>query len=76
MTFILFCPTRADSTNTVCKIIILRNIDTQLFFVGGTNIGSAVATSINLTNSSEPMGEASAAPHYKMEPAQDLYYQV
>lgn len=47
-----------------------------ILFSGGTNIGTAVATSINLTNSSEPMGEGSVAPHYKMEPSQEMYYQV
>ncbi|XP_066258841.1 segmentation protein cap'n'collar isoform X1 [Euwallacea similis] len=44
--------------------------------LGGT-IGNAVATSMNLTNSSEPMGEPSAAPHYKLEPPSSdmMYYQ-
>nr|CAH7717556.1 unnamed protein product [Callosobruchus chinensis] len=43
--------------------------------IGGTNLGNAVATSMNLTNSSEPMGESSSAPHYKLEPSHDVYYQ-
>lgn len=45
--------------------------------LGGT-IGNAVATSMNLTNSSEPMGESSTAPHYKLEPPSNdmMYYQV
>ncbi|XP_018578767.1 segmentation protein cap'n'collar isoform X1 [Anoplophora glabripennis] len=42
--------------------------------LGGTNLGSAVATSMNLTNSSEPMGEPSTAPHYKLEPSHDVVY--
>nr|CAI5826840.1 unnamed protein product [Callosobruchus analis] len=42
--------------------------------LGGTNLGNAVATSMNLTNSSEPMGESSSAPHYKLEPAHDVVY--
>lgn len=41
--------------------------------LGGT-IGNAVATSMNLTNSSEPMGEPSSAPHYKLEPSNDMMY--
>ncbi|KAF7287804.1 NFE2 like bZIP transcription factor cap-n-collar isoform X2 [Rhynchophorus ferrugineus] len=40
---------------------------------GGT-IGNAVATSMNLTNSSEPMGEPSSAAHYKLEPSDDMMY--
>lgn len=44
--------------------------------IGGTNLGNAVATSMNLTNSSEPMGESSSAHHYKLEPNHDvMYYQ-
>lgn len=42
--------------------------------LGGTNLGNAVATSMNLTNSSEPMGEANAAPHYKVEPGPEMMY--
>ncbi|VEN51713.1 unnamed protein product [Callosobruchus maculatus] len=42
--------------------------------LGGTNLGNAVATSMNLTNSSEPMGESSSAPHYKLEPSHDVVY--
>lgn len=42
--------------------------------LGGTNLGNAVATSMNLTNSSEPMGESSTAPHYKLEPSHDMMY--
>lgn len=42
--------------------------------IGGTNLGNAVATSMNLTNSSEPMGEANAAPHYKVEPTHEMMY--
>ncbi|XP_060516448.1 segmentation protein cap'n'collar isoform X2 [Cylas formicarius] len=41
--------------------------------LGGT-IGNAVATSMNLTNSSEPMGESSSAPHYKLEPSNEMMY--
>ncbi|KAL1492850.1 hypothetical protein ABEB36_011030 [Hypothenemus hampei] len=41
--------------------------------LGGT-IGNAVATSMNLTNSSEPMGEPSTAPHYKLEPSNEMMY--
>ncbi|XP_019764922.1 segmentation protein cap'n'collar isoform X2 [Dendroctonus ponderosae] len=41
--------------------------------LGGT-ISNAVATSMNLTNSSEPMGEPSSAPHYKLEPSNDMMY--
>ncbi|XP_044764903.1 segmentation protein cap'n'collar isoform X2 [Coccinella septempunctata] len=44
--------------------------------LGGTNLGNAVATSMNLTNSSEPMGESSSGHHYKLEPNHDaMYYQ-
>ncbi|KAK9695215.1 bZIP Maf transcription factor [Popillia japonica] len=45
--------------------------------LGGTNLGNAVATSMNLTNSSEPMGEPTSTPHYKIEPSHDMigYYQ-
>ncbi|CAH0561854.1 unnamed protein product [Brassicogethes aeneus] len=42
--------------------------------LGGTNLGNAVATSMNLTNSSEPMGDSTAAPHYKLEPTHDMMY--
>ncbi|CAH1256146.1 unnamed protein product [Diabrotica balteata] len=42
--------------------------------LGGTNFGSAVASSMNLTNSSEPMGESSNTPHYKLEPSHDMVY--
>lgn len=32
---------------------------------------------MNLTNSSEPMGEPNSTPHYKLEPSHDMmYYQV
>ncbi|CAH1121029.1 unnamed protein product [Ceutorhynchus assimilis] len=41
--------------------------------LGGT-ISNAVATSMNLTNSSEPMGEPSSAHHYKMESSNDMMY--
>ncbi|XP_043794432.1 segmentation protein cap'n'collar isoform X2 [Apis laboriosa] len=40
---------------------------------GSSNLGSAVATSMNLTNSSEPMGAESGAA-YKSEPADMMYY--
>ncbi|XP_044018765.1 segmentation protein cap'n'collar-like isoform X2 [Aphidius gifuensis] len=41
--------------------------------VGGpSNLGSAVATSMNLTNSSEPMGSENSA--YKSEPSDMMYY--
>ncbi|KAG5899706.1 hypothetical protein JTB14_030098 [Gonioctena quinquepunctata] len=42
--------------------------------LGGSNLVNAVATSMNLTNSSEPMGESSSAPHYKLEPSHDMVY--
>ncbi|KAF5294494.1 hypothetical protein FQR65_LT01620 [Abscondita terminalis] len=42
--------------------------------IGGTNLGNAVATSMNLTNSSEPMGEPNHATHYKIEPTHDIMY--
>ncbi|CAG9816572.1 unnamed protein product [Phaedon cochleariae] len=49
----------------------------KILFAGGPNLVNAVATSMNLTNSSEPMGESSSAPHYKLEPSHDMvYYQV
>lgn len=45
--------------------------------LGGTNLGNAVATSMNLTNSSEPMGEPNTGGHYKLEPSHEMmYYQV
>ncbi|XP_018341939.1 PREDICTED: segmentation protein cap'n'collar isoform X1 [Trachymyrmex septentrionalis] len=40
---------------------------------GSSNLGSAVATSMNLTNSSEPMGAESGAS-YKSEPNDIMYY--
>ncbi|XP_011254804.1 segmentation protein cap'n'collar isoform X6 [Camponotus floridanus] len=40
---------------------------------GSSNLGSAVATSMNLTNSSEPMGAESGAT-YKSEPNDMMYY--
>ncbi|KAK2584088.1 hypothetical protein KPH14_006531 [Odynerus spinipes] len=40
---------------------------------GSSNLGSAVATSMNLTNSSEPMGAESGAA-YKSEPSEMMYY--
>ncbi|XP_015189626.1 PREDICTED: segmentation protein cap'n'collar isoform X2 [Polistes dominula] len=40
---------------------------------GSSNLGSAVATSMNLTNSSEPMGAESNAA-YKSEPTDIMYY--
>ncbi|XP_076669139.1 NFE2 like bZIP transcription factor cap-n-collar isoform X3 [Andrena cerasifolii] len=40
---------------------------------GASNLGSAVATSMNLTNSSEPIGAESGAA-YKSEPADMMYY--
>lgn len=39
---------------------------------GPSNLGSAVATSMNLTNSSEPMGQDNSA--YKSEPNNMIYY--
>ncbi|XP_065166465.1 segmentation protein cap'n'collar isoform X1 [Atheta coriaria] len=43
--------------------------------IGGTNMGNAVATSMNLTNSSEPMADTVAGSIYKVEPtAHDMYY--
>ncbi|XP_023316128.1 segmentation protein cap'n'collar isoform X4 [Trichogramma pretiosum] len=41
---------------------------------GASNLGSAVATSMNLTNSSEPMG-AESNTNYKAEPTDLMYYQ-
>ncbi|XP_015117175.1 segmentation protein cap'n'collar isoform X2 [Diachasma alloeum] len=44
--------------------------------VGGpSNFGSAVATSMNLTNSSEPMGPENTGA-YKSEPSDMMYYQT
>ncbi|XP_011878760.1 PREDICTED: segmentation protein cap'n'collar-like isoform X2 [Vollenhovia emeryi] len=40
---------------------------------GSSNLGSAVATSMNLTNSSEPMG-AESGTSYKSEPNDMMYY--
>ncbi|XP_076637915.1 NFE2 like bZIP transcription factor cap-n-collar isoform X1 [Colletes latitarsis] len=40
---------------------------------GSSNLGSAVATSMNLTNSSEPIGTESGAA-YKSEPTDMMYY--
>ncbi|KAG7190504.1 hypothetical protein KM043_006605 [Ampulex compressa] len=40
---------------------------------GSSNLGSAVATSMNLTNSSEPIGAESGAA-YKSEPNDMMYY--
>nr|XP_012146250.1 PREDICTED: segmentation protein cap'n'collar isoform X5 [Megachile rotundata] len=40
---------------------------------GSSNLGSAVATSMNLTNSSEPIG-AESGTTYKSEPADMMYY--
>lgn len=55
----------------------LRNfiVWTKLLTVtgGSSNLGSAVATSMNLTNSSEPMGAESGAT-YKSEPSDMMYY--
>lgn len=42
--------------------------------LGGTNLGNAVATSMNLTNNTEPMGESGAGHHYKLEPHSDMIY--
>ncbi|KAK7866382.1 hypothetical protein R5R35_009813 [Gryllus longicercus] len=41
---------------------------------GASNLGSAVATSMNLTNSSEPMGESAPGGSYKMENPHDMMY--
>lgn len=44
---------------------------------GASNLGSAVATSMNLTNSSEPMGGEHQSVNFKVENPHDLmYYQV
>lgn len=55
----------------------LRNfiVWTKLLTVtgGSSNLGSAVATSMNLTNSSEPMGAENGAS-YKSEPTDMMYY--
>lgn len=50
---------------------------TSLFIIGGSsNLGSAVATSMNLANSTEPMVDPSCA-HYKIDTPHDmLYYPV
>lgn len=37
-------------------------------------MGSAVATSMNLTNSSEPMGDSGPNGAYKMEGPHDMMY--
>ncbi|KAF5284797.1 hypothetical protein FQA39_LY04522 [Lamprigera yunnana] len=50
------------------------NASTPYSNIGGTNLGNAVATSMNLTNSSEPMGEPNHSTHYKIEPAHDMMY--
>ncbi|XP_073998362.1 NFE2 like bZIP transcription factor cap-n-collar isoform X3 [Rhodnius prolixus] len=43
--------------------------------LGGNNIGSAVATSMNLmTNSSEPMGSEAGSTTFKMENSHDMMY--
>lgn len=48
-----------------------------LFTGGASNIGSAVATSMNLTNSSEPMGSEHGSVSFKIENPHDMmYYQV
>ncbi|XP_051160355.1 segmentation protein cap'n'collar isoform X2 [Leptopilina boulardi] len=50
------------------------NATSQYHNVGGpSNLGSAVATSMNLTNSSEPMGSENGAS-YKTEPNDMMYY--
>ncbi|XP_050314139.1 segmentation protein cap'n'collar isoform X2 [Anthonomus grandis grandis] len=60
--------------------VLLHNatLPTPMGELNGTmpygNIGNAVATSMNLTNSSEPMGEPSSAPQYKLEPANEMMY--
>lgn len=55
-----------------CRII---EIITLHLFVGSSNLGSAVATSMNLTNSSEPIADGASV--FKMESPHDLmYYQV
>ncbi|XP_069679094.1 segmentation protein cap'n'collar isoform X6 [Periplaneta americana] len=41
---------------------------------GTSNLGSAVATSMNLTNSSEPMGDSGHNGAYKMEGPHDIMY--
>jgi hypothetical protein len=50
----------------------------QIFVIviagGSSNLGSAVATSMNLTNSSEPMGDNGPNGAYKMEGPHDMMY--
>uniref|UniRef100_A0A1B6DPB8 BZIP domain-containing protein n=3 Tax=Clastoptera arizonana TaxID=38151 RepID=A0A1B6DPB8_9HEMI len=41
---------------------------------GSSNLGSAVATSMNLTNSSEPMGSEHQSVNFKMETPHDMMY--
>lgn len=41
---------------------------------GSSNLGSAVATSMNLTNSSEPMGDSGPNGAYKIEGPHDMMY--
>lgn len=66
-----------DYKKKLCVIVILELVFNIFFVSAGTNLGNAVATSMNLTNSSEPMAESSAGTHYKLEPSHDMmYYQV
>ncbi|KAK5639051.1 hypothetical protein RI129_011543 [Pyrocoelia pectoralis] len=50
------------------------NASTPYSNMGGTNLGNAVATSMNLTNSSEPMDGPNPGTHYKVEPTHDMMY--
>jgi len=52
-----------------------KNTNTIFIYCSGPppNLGSAVASSMHLTNSSDPMGDPSS--HYKMiEPSHDMMY--
>lgn len=55
----------------------MLNNNVMYLIIGGTNLGSAVATSMNLTNSTEPMGEPNCGSHFKIDTPHDmLYYSV
>ena len=55
-------------------IVCLQWIVAIVIAGGSSNLGSAVATSMNLTNSSEPMGDSGPNGAYKMEGPHDMMY--
>lgn len=63
---------------SVIEVVILFVHFQQIFVIliagGSSNLGSAVATSMNLTNSSEPMGDSGPNGAYKMEGPHDMMY--